>query len=381
MRKRNTAAPKKAWRQQHKFCSTFSKKKALDTMNSSSLSDLFSSQGSNIARIRHCTWLLLAALVIELIAEIVFPEMPFWVRIFYNLLNFALLAGTIFFLQNITKYLAQAGDVCHRASKGDLESRIMHIHDSGTLGTMLHNTNDLLDLTDAFVREAGTSMEYVSKNKYFRRIVRRGMQGSFLIGAETINAAAASMEKKISSFSDIINNFEETIQHIVDTVASAATELQASAGTLTKNAEETHSRSENVNTAAQNASSNVQAVASASEELTASIGEITRQVKRSMEIAQNAASQANETNTTVKGLSEAADKIGEVAGLISDIAEQTNLLALNATIEAARAGEAGKGFAVVANEVKSLANQTAKATEEITTQITNIQTRTGNAVT
>src|SRR6202012_3425877 len=127
-------------------------------------------------------------------------------------------------------------------------------------------------------------------------------------------------------------------------------------------------------------SSNVETVASATEELTASIGEIAKQATRSAEVAGKAADEARRTNTVVEGLASGTQKIGEVVTLIQSIASQTNLLALNATIEAARAGEHGKGFAVVASEVKALANQTAKAPEEISTQIQAIQSATGEAV-
>ena len=132
--------------------------------------------------------------------------------------------------------------------------------------------------------------------------------------------------------------------------------------------------------AAEEATTNVQTVASASEEMSASIAEINRQVQQSAETANQANAEAERTNATVQGMAEAAQKIGEVVSLISEIAEQTNLLALNATIEAARAGEAGKGFAVVASEVKNLATQTAKATEDISGQVTEMQSVTGNAV-
>ncbi|MBC7582226.1 MAG: MCP four helix bundle domain-containing protein [Tardiphaga sp.] len=178
----------------------------------------------------------------------------------------------------------------------------------------------------------------------------------------------------------ITANFEAMIGEIVDTVSSASTELEASAGTLTATAERSQQLTTAVAAASEEASTNVQSVASATEEMASSVNEISRQVQESATIASQAVEQARKTNDRVGELAKAAARIGDVVELINTIAGQTNLLALNATIEAARAGEAGRGFAVVASEVKALAEQTAKATGEIGMQITDIQAATQESV-
>jgi methyl-accepting chemotaxis protein len=179
---------------------------------------------------------------------------------------------------------------------------------------------------------------------------------------------------------DEIARFEQSVRILLAALTEASGDMRATSQSMSATAMETGRQATSVNVAAEDASSNVQTVAAASEELYTSIAEISRQVSEAAKIAGNAVQQAKASDATVKGLAEMAQRIGEVVQLISDIASQTNLLALNATIEAARAGEAGKGFAVVASEVKSLAAQTARATEDISAQVSAIQAATGNAV-
>ncbi len=187
-------------------------------------------------------------------------------------------------------------------------------------------------------------------------------------------------QKRQQALEGAINEFDSVMKEVVRTIAGAAKGVQTQSQSMSAAAEETSQQSNAVAAAAEEASANVQTVASASEQLAASISEISRQMSESMKAGQGAVTEASTADTKVRGLAEAAQKIGEVVKLISDIASQTNLLALNATIEAARAGEAGKGFAVVASEVKNLANQTAKATEEIGQLVGAIQGATSETV-
>ncbi|HTO67922.1 MAG TPA: methyl-accepting chemotaxis protein [Bradyrhizobium sp.] len=183
-----------------------------------------------------------------------------------------------------------------------------------------------------------------------------------------------------SSMESLASDFERSVNGIVRSVSTAASGMQVTAQSMTTTASDASARAATVSSASQNASGTVGTVAAAAEQLSGSVVEISRQVTRSSEIASKAVGDAERTNATVQVLSTGAEKIGEVVKLIHSIAAQTNLLALNATIEAARAGESGRGFAVVASEVKALANQTAKATEEIASQVAAMQASTSDAV-
>ncbi|MCD0420549.1 methyl-accepting chemotaxis protein [Rubrivivax sp. JA1024] len=193
--------------------------------------------------------------------------------------------------------------------------------------------------------------------------------------------AEAGREARRAELIGFASEFESAVGAIVAHVSDAASQLESAAATLTRTAETTQSLSGQVAGDSQQASSGMQAVASATEQLSASVGEIGRRVGQSRDIAEAAVEQARETDDRIGKLTQAAQQIGEVMQLITTIAEQTNLLALNATIEAARAGEAGRGFAVVAAEVKSLATQTAKATDEISSQVSEMQEATRDSVT
>ena len=198
--------------------------------------------------------------------------------------------------------------------------------------------------------------------------------------AEAQQLDHAQKQLRATRIEAINATFDQQASEALNFLASAATELRATAGGMSDNADLASKQAGAVAAASEEASSNVQTVAAATEQLSSSIQEIARQVVQSSTIAGQAVQEAAATGGTMQTLSEAAQKIGEVVRLINDIAGQTNLLALNATIEAARAGEAGKGFAVVASEVKNLATQTARATEDISAQVAAMQSSTGNAV-
>jgi methyl-accepting chemotaxis protein len=203
------------------------------------------------------------------------------------------------------------------------------------------------------------------------------IRGLEQVEVQTQERAAA---ERRASMESIASDFERSVNGIVRSVSTAAAGMQTTAQSMTATASDASARAATVGAASQSASNNVGTVAAAAEELSSSVSEISRQVTRSSEIASKAVGDAERTNATVGALSTGAEKIGEVVKLIHSIAAQTNLLALNATIEAARAGDSGRGFAVVASEVKALANQTAKATEEISAQVAAMQASTSDAV-
>ncbi|MGJ5203059.1 methyl-accepting chemotaxis protein [Bradyrhizobium sp. HKCCYLR20261] len=266
----------------------------------------------------------------------------------------AVIAGVavgFYLVQNVSQGIASIIKPMQELAKGDLSAEVTHRGEPTEIGAMA-------DTLQVF-KEA------------------------LIAKKEADDHAAADARAKIERghrVDNITRQFEATIGEIVQTVSSASTELEHSAGALSSTATRSQQISTAVAAASEEASTNVQSVASATEELSSSITEISRQVQESARMATEAVDQARMTNDRVSELSKAAARIGDVVELINTIAGQTNLLALNATIEAARAGEAGRGFAVVASEVKALAEQTAKATDEIGQQVSGIQSATQESV-
>lgn len=257
----------------------------------------------------------------------------------------------------------------------------MGCEEEGDIGRLVHGLNRLLDITDAFVREAKASLDHASHGKFFRRMILRGLPGTFRDAAQLINAASSKMhgqatalERAAAQRMEVADRFERAIGGVVSVVAASALELQTTAASLVDSSRATTDQSVAVANAAQVMSASVQSVASATEELNVTAGEIRRQMEGSTIEARNAVREVDHTKTVVADLARASTQIGHIVKVISEIASQTNLLALNATIEAARVGEAGRAFAVVASEVKCLARQTSGATDQVATMVTTIQT-------
>ncbi|MBO6544007.1 MAG: methyl-accepting chemotaxis protein [Alphaproteobacteria bacterium] len=260
--------------------------------------------------------------------------------------------------------------VCERVAHGDFEARVLDVTEvEGRERALCLKLNELIDRTDAYIRESTACLGYMERNQYFRRISKTGMLGSFLIASEAINGAADGIEAKMHDFEELANMLEK-----------AAQVLNGYASDMRNSTEITGERATGVAAGAEEALANVQTVAATAEELNSSVEEINRQVSQSTAMTGEAEDESRRVGEDIAELSQTSDQIGVIIELIRGIAAQTNLLALNATIEAARAGEAGKGFAVVASEVKALAGQTAKATEEIETQVGAVQAMTDRAV-
>jgi methyl-accepting chemotaxis protein len=225
---------------------------------------------------------------------------------------------------------------------------LLHADQCGEFAPLMHSINHLLDMTDAFMRESFAALEHAGQGKFYRRVLLRGMLGSFRNTSQLINQATEEMAKNDAKLQEsehrrvqIAEEFESTVKKVVSALSESAEQVQRTVAQLS------HAAGEN---------------GSAETQMNAKVQGPGKKKEKSQDL-----------NSVVVSLAEASQKIGGVVKLISQIAAQTNLLALNATIEAARAGEAGKGFAVVASEVKSLARQTSDATSGISREITAVR--------
>jgi methyl-accepting chemotaxis protein len=265
------------------------------------------------------------------------------------------------------------GEALDRAAKGDLEARIVLLDEGGDLRIAADNLNRALDLTDAFAREASATLASVRDGLLHRRIVERGLAGSYALAARTMNEVVDGMRKGMEDFSLVIADFERTVGAVSGAVSREVGVLDGAAQSMLATVSNTRTRTGDITRQAGETSQSVATVSSAAEQLTASASEIAQQTGRALDVARSAESQSGVAHQSVSDLVAAITEINSVVDLITAVSNQTRTLALNATIEAARAGEGGRGFAVVANEVKALAQQTAEATDQIRRQIANVQ--------
>jgi len=292
----------------------------------------------------------------------------------------ALLLAVLAGLRRHARLLDEIADIAAGCAAGQIDLRFNRRARAGDLAKLAVAMNDLLDLMEAFTKEASGAMTTASQGAYFRKILPSGLQGDFLDYAAKVNAALDAMDSKTRAFSSSAGEIGEDIQRVVQSVSGAAQQLSGESDALSQRVGAIAQQADHVREAAEQSTDALDGIAAATEEFAASIRDIGEQITGSAQLAENAVTRADIADRNIAELNAMADRVSKVIELITAIAEQTNLLALNATIEAARAGEAGKGFAVVASEVKNLAGQTAHAAEEVTAEIGQMQRLTQAAV-
>jgi len=289
------------------------------------------------------------------------------------------LIGTVAITRH-KRIIDELHDIVHDAADGKMGVRVNNRQTQGYLAPLQNAVNQLLDLTEAFAKEAAGAMGHASRGSYYRKILPKGLRGDLIGYAGTVNAALDAMSEKTRSFTYNAGRIGEDIQSVVGSVSSSAKQLSDSSDFLSRQVSRIAEQANDMRLAADDSTEALNGIAVATEQFSASIRQIGAQINGSAELAEAAVSRARVADDHITRLDDMALRVTKVVELITDVAEQTNLLALNATIEAARAGEAGKGFAVVATEVKNLASQTSRAAEQVIGEIGEMQSMTREAV-
>jgi methyl-accepting chemotaxis protein len=299
----------------------------------------------------------------------------------------AVATATVDAATELRRRLSLATSACREIAAGNLDVRLPDDGAEDEAGEMIRSMNRVLDLADAFVREAYASLEAAGQGRFHRRFIERGMRGRFRYGAEAINRAGRAIAEKTRELDrarearlSLANAFESQLRGAMESLVRSAAEIRTTAGALSQAAAGAGKQAESVASAAEEASSSISTVAAAGQEISANVAEVDRQVQATTKTSEGAAVESDRAAGTIRELEAQSDRVAQVVKFIADVANQTRLLALNAAIEAARVGEAGKGFAVVAAEVKDLAARTAGATKEIDSQVGAMRTATKNAV-
>jgi methyl-accepting chemotaxis protein len=274
-------------------------------------------------------------------------------------------------------WMAKIADVAESIARGDLEARLLGADTDTDIGRTALALNQLLDITDAFVRESKASLDAASNGRFHRLLIERGLPGTFRQAAKRINAANRQMKRQAGSLAAQ----QAEIARSSQALKVASSSLEDNSQEMTHHAEEASGQASRVAVSAHQLTQNMHTLAAATEEMSLTVREIAKNAAAASQVASTAVQEAQASNIRVSRLGESSLEIGKVVRIITHIAQQTRLLALNATIEAAHAGAAGKGFAVVAGEVKELARETAQATDEISRKIEAIQSDTREAMT
>jgi len=280
-------------------------------------------------------------------------------------------------LANYKVWMAKIADVAESIARGDLEARLLGADTDTDIGRTALALNQLLDITDAFVRESKASLDAASNGRFHRLLIERGLPGTFRQAAKRINAANRQMKRQAVSLAAQ----QAEIARSSQALKVASSSLEDNSQEMTHHAEEASGQASRVAVSAHQLTQNMHTLAAATEEMSLTVREIAKNAAAASQVASTAVQEAQASNIRVSRLGESSLEIGKVVRIITHIAQQTRLLALNATIEAAHAGAAGKGFAVVAGEVKELARETSQATDEISSKIEAIQSDTREAMT